>query len=214
MFNDYFLQSLKQNEEPIAIIHKHWTRLAPAVARALAAFIIPSFFLKYILASRTAFYVYLAFVAALVLYLVYSWIVYYFDVFIITDQRVVDIQQTGIFRRTVVEAPMSRIQDVTYNISGFFATLFNYGRVTVRTASESEVAMDAVSEPEEVHEMIVELQKLNQHDKKMTAEELVELISRMKHGNIEEENDDEEGEEPDEDEDEPEDINDDEEDEE
>lgn len=193
MFTDYFLQSLKPEEEAIAVIHKHWTRLMPAIARILVACIIPSFFLKYILASKTASFVYLAFIGVLILYFIYSWVVYYFDVFVITDQRVIDIQQTGIFRRSVVEAPMSRIQDVTYNIAGFFATLFNYGRVTVRTASNSEVTMDSVSNPEEVHEIIVELQKLNHNDKKMSAEELIEFISKMKSGNgeeAEEENED------------------------
>lgn len=180
MFTSYFLQSLKQGEEPVAIIHKHWVRLAPAILRALAAFIIPSFFIKYILSSKTATLVYLVFVVVLFLYILYSWVVFYFDVFIITDQRVIDIQQTGIFRRSVSEAPMSRIQDVTYHVTGFFATLFNYGRVTVRTASNSELQMDDIADPEEIQEMIVELQKLNQGDKKMSAEELVEYISGVR----------------------------------
>lgn len=186
MFTNYFLQSLKPGEEEIAIIHKHWIKLVPAVLRALVAFIIPSLFLKYILASQTASFIYLAFVALLVLYLIYSWVVYYFDVFIISDQRVIDVQQAGIFKRSVAEGQMSRIQDVTYNINGFFATLFNYGQVIVRTASSSEIKMDDIPDPEEVQEIIVELQKLSGNEKKMSAEELVEFVARMRDGDKEE----------------------------
>ncbi len=195
MFNNFFLQSLKEGEEAIAIVHKHWVKLAPAILRAVIAGIIPSFFIKFILSSQTATFIYLAFLGVLVLYVAYSWIVYYFDVFIITDQRVIDIQQTGIFQRSVAEAPMNRIQDVTYAVGGFFATLFNYGKVTVRTASNNELTMKDVSNPEEIQEIIVELQKLHQGDKKLSAEELLAYIANLK--NVQHDQDEDEPEDED-----------------
>jgi uncharacterized membrane protein YdbT with pleckstrin-like domain len=65
-----------------------------------------------------------------------QWISYYFDIIIVTNKRVVDIIQEGLFDRKITEIPLLRVQDVTGEIKGFFQTLFGYGNVVVETAGE------------------------------------------------------------------------------
>lgn len=55
---------------------------------------------------------------------------------IITDQNVTQVQQMGLFNRKVSELTMANIEDVTANTDGVFATLFNFGTITVETAGE------------------------------------------------------------------------------
>ena len=54
-----------------------------------------------------------------------------------TNDRIVDIEQHGLFSRTISEVDLFRIQDVTVDIHGIIATLLNYGNLTVKTASDN-----------------------------------------------------------------------------
>lgn len=63
---------------------------------------------------------------------------FFLDVWVLTDQRMIAIEQRGLFARTVSEFELARVQDVTVEIHGVIPTLFNYGNIIVRTASEHE----------------------------------------------------------------------------
>jgi len=63
---------------------------------------------------------------------------YFLDIWVVTNKRIIDVQQHGLWKRTVAEQPLSRVQDVTSEVSGIFATMFGYGNITVQTASENE----------------------------------------------------------------------------
>lgn len=59
---------------------------------------------------------------------------FYLDLLVVTNDRLVDIKQTGFFSRTVIEVDLYQIQDITSQINGFFPSLFNYGTLTIQTA--------------------------------------------------------------------------------
>lgn len=73
----------------------------------------------------------------IVLYALIVWADYYLDVWIITNQRLIDVEQHGLFSRTISELPMAKIQNVTLEIRGFFATILHFGNLKVETASRS-----------------------------------------------------------------------------
>src|SRR5665213_978570 len=52
-----------------------------------------------------------------------SWIGWHFSVFIITDQRFIQITQKGLFHRAVADLGLSQIQSVNYEVSGLQETL-------------------------------------------------------------------------------------------
>jgi len=62
-----------------------------------------------------------------------SW---YFNVFILTEERVVDIDFDNLLYKNISEAQISMIQDITVSQGGVSQTLFNYGSVYIQTASE------------------------------------------------------------------------------
>lgn len=72
------------------------------------------------------------------LYSFLVWIDYYFDVWIITNERIVNIEQKGLFTRRISELRFSRIQDVTSSVNGLVPTVLNFGDVSVQTASEED----------------------------------------------------------------------------
>ncbi len=65
----------------------------------------------------------------------YSYFVdFYLDMWIITNDRLIDIEQTGLFARTIAEVDLYQIQDVTSDVRGFFPSFFNYGTLSLQTA--------------------------------------------------------------------------------
>ena len=72
------------------------------------------------------------------LFFAYAWVDYYLDLWIITDERIVNIEQLGLFNRVISEQSLLRVQDVTSEVKGIFPTFLDYGHVFVQTAGEKE----------------------------------------------------------------------------
>ncbi|MBI2267939.1 MAG: PH domain-containing protein [Candidatus Blackburnbacteria bacterium] len=70
-------------------------------------------------------------VVAIVLEGALSW---FFNVYMITDERIIDVDFYNLIYREISDAKIDRIQDVTYKMGGVVGTLFNYGDVVIQTA--------------------------------------------------------------------------------
>ncbi len=83
---------------------------------------------------------------------------FYLDIWIVTNDRIVDIEQHNLFHRTITELDLFRIQDVTTEVHGIFPTLFNYGNVTVKTASSNtNIIFKNVPHPNHIREQLIHL---------------------------------------------------------
>lgn len=72
------------------------------------------------------------FVLGLLIFFPY-WIAWYYSVFIVTDQRFIQITQRGLFHRSVVDIGLNQIQMVNYEIAGFHETLMGFGTIMMQT---------------------------------------------------------------------------------
>lgn len=68
-----------------------------------------------------------------VLVLLPSWIGWYFSVFIVTDQRFIQINQKGLFHRAVADLGLAQIQSINYEINGLQETLLGFGTIKMQT---------------------------------------------------------------------------------
>ncbi len=94
----------------------------------------------------------------LVLSLFLIWVFYYLNVQIITDRRIVDIDQVGLFSHTVSELHISNIEDITSETNGILGNLFNYGMVYVQTAASKErFEFDNVPDPGAINRLILDI---------------------------------------------------------
>ena len=59
---------------------------------------------------------------------------YYLDIWIVTTKRIITVDQIGFFKRHIGNVRVDRIQDVTTEVSGLIATLFNIGTIRIKTA--------------------------------------------------------------------------------
>ena len=87
----------------------------------------------------------------------FAFVNYYLDVFVITSERVIRIEQHGPFSRTIAELRLERVQDVTVEQHGILPTLLHYGNVRVQTAGEATAfVFRAIPHPIKVKEVVME----------------------------------------------------------
>jgi hypothetical protein len=83
---------------------------------------------------------------------------YYLSLQIITEMRMVDVDQSSLFGRKVTEIQIENVEEATSHATGFLATIFNYGDVLVQTSgSIAEFEFNSVAHPEQVKKLIMDL---------------------------------------------------------
>lgn len=70
-------------------------------------------------------------------FILINWINDELDIFIITDSRVISIEQISALSRTVTECSLDRVQEVNAHTAGIFQTIFWFWDVHIHTASET-----------------------------------------------------------------------------
>lgn len=142
----------KDDERVISVFHKHWISFIKPIVIFLPFFVISLIILIYQSQLGVGFLMvgFVIFVGALS-YLLYNYLIWNWDVYILTDQRVIDIDQKSLFHKVVSEASLNNIQDTTFETKGMWQTMFNYGKVNILTASSgANIEFEDVNKPEEV----------------------------------------------------------------
>jgi hypothetical protein len=80
---------------------------------------------------------------------------WFFNIYIVTNERIVDIDFYYLLYKNFSQAELNKIQDLSFSSGGVFASLFNYGNVIVQTAGESpNLEFNKVPYPDRVVETI------------------------------------------------------------
>ncbi len=86
------------------------------------------------------------------------WIDHYLDTWILTNEKLIDVEQKSFFHREIATLRLAHIQDVSITTSGVFATLLGFGTIVVQTAAETpEFTMHGIAHPEHAKERILAL---------------------------------------------------------
>jgi hypothetical protein len=95
-----------------------------------------------------------------------QFLLWYFNVYIVTDQRVIDYDFYSLLSKRVAEAKIDRIEDVTYHMDGVLRSVFNFGSVYIQTAAEQR-EFDFIDVPQP--DMVVRLlnQLMGEEDKEV-----------------------------------------------
>ncbi len=159
-------------EKIILVVRQHWyinikwilpallMILAPALLTFLplhalvpARFYFPTIFFWYLITFAFAFEGFL------------SW---WFNVFIITEERIVDIDFLNLLNSKTSDAELDKIQDVSYEIKGLAATFLNFGDLSIQTAGEMpEIELKNAPSPDLIAKV---LQTLRMEEKQEALE--------------------------------------------
>ena len=87
-----------------------------------------------------------------------NFLTWYFNVYIVTDERIIDVDFYNLIYKDISTAEIERIQDVSYRMGGVVRTLFNFGDVFIQTAAEKpNFEFLAVPKPDKVVKLLQDL---------------------------------------------------------
>lgn len=161
---------LELGEHVVIETRKHWflflTELLPYAILAIIPFALPKLLvLAPPVAEYAALFDYSSVVgrATLGVWLLVTWTSawgaftrYFLNAWVLTNHRIVNIKQRRYFSREVSSLFLSRVQDVTTDVSGVIPSLLGIGTIKVQTAAEDvEFVMHGIPRPEQMRDVIL-----------------------------------------------------------
>lgn len=150
------------DEKTLKVIRSHWFTLASEglmllfAAMPLLGLLIISSFSPSVLVSKFLIFMSAVFFLHWWYWLFFIVTMYYLNVWIITDHRIISSQQTGLFRRNVAELYLVKIQDVSVSVEGLFQTFLDFGDLEVQSAAaENKFKLVNIQNPVEIKELIM-----------------------------------------------------------
>ncbi len=178
-FKDFRFHGIGPEENIVKVLHRNWFDIASQYFLVLLAigvffagiYVYPLIFPQFDGTEYNALFLFIenTFLLAIWIYCFLIWVDYYFDIWVITDERIINIEQRGLFLRRVSSAEYEKIQDVTVEVKGFLQTVINFGDVRIQTAGETEnIVFRRISNPYEIKNLIAKIQK-EKKEKKINA---------------------------------------------
>ena len=84
------------------------------------------------------------------------WIGWHYSIFIVTDQRLIQISQKGLFHRSVIDMGLNQIQMVNYQIAGLEQTLLGFGTITMQTFV-GDLVIHCIHHPARIQKKMLEI---------------------------------------------------------
>lgn len=109
-------------------------------------------------AKRWATLIFLMYVELIMLITFIRWLEDELDIIIVTNERVISIDQVSFLHRTISETELSQIQDVKHVAKGLLANVLGFGSLEVQTAAQKIVfEIKDVEKPYEMARCIMDL---------------------------------------------------------
>ena len=164
----FTFQAQRPNEIILLLLRRHFITNLTWILTAIIFSLIPIVFI--VLSSRltllTVIQIPRQFAIILVLfyylilfsYVFVNFITWFYNVFLVTNERVVDVDYSNIVVHNVAETRVRQIEDVHYVQSGFIRALFNFGDIFIQTAGAEKIFEAlAVPKPREAASIIADL---------------------------------------------------------
>ena len=156
---------LAPDEEVVLRCRKHWFVYAIDVFVLFILFVLPYLGFKLTglsesidLEGRTYHLIVFLYTAWFLLLWTYFFVVWtrnYLDQWVLTNKRVISINQVSLFHREVTNSHYEKVQDVTTEVKGVVQTMLGFGDIHIQTAGEDhEIVIDDIPNPNKVKQVI------------------------------------------------------------
>ncbi len=154
-------QTQGDNEVVIVMFRAHPITLLLPLFNGFLLFLLfffANFYIVSFLNVRAILFLNFFFVVVLFNYVWYNLINWFFNVGIVTNNQIVDVDFNVTLYKEVTYTQLSHVEDVTAKSGGYFATLFNFGNLFVQTAgSEINTEFLRIPHPTDAAKIINEL---------------------------------------------------------
>lgn len=159
----------KGYEKIVYVVRRHWVTFLPVIIFFLVLLAIPAGLYWLILNTLNVLLqnpIY--FVATILLASIYYlsvvlffytyFVTFHLDLWVVTNDRLLDVEQKTLFSRTISELDLYQIQDATSEVKGLFPSIFNYGNIILQTAGVvNRFIFRNVPNPNKLREAILNL---------------------------------------------------------
>lgn len=176
-----FFESQHEDEVVILLARRHIITNLGWVALSCLLLFVPFFWGSFPIVSSFNFQVQFGLMVVwylgLLFFILERLLLWYYNIYIITDERIIDIDFFGLLYKNLNIAQIRNIEDVNYSQIGVFSSFFNYGDVVIQTASEqrsievskegSAFTFESVPNPDRVARVLGELieqEELEEHE--------------------------------------------------
>ncbi|MFA6534531.1 MAG: PH domain-containing protein [Patescibacteria group bacterium] len=84
------------------------------------------------------------------------YIAYYFNCLVVTDRRLIDFDQRGIWDRTISEVPLEHVHDLSYRRKGVVESIFNYGLIQYAIPpGRAKIVVKGIKDPQFICQQII-----------------------------------------------------------
>ena len=138
------IRNAKPGEEIQMVMRRHWIMYFFLAGWFLLPIIITGIYLSFFsgitamgISPEVAILLLITMWFFALLFIFVVWLDYELDLFVISNRRVIGIEQTSFLNRTVSECSLIDVQEVNAQTKGIMANILNYGTILINTASES-----------------------------------------------------------------------------
>lgn len=173
----------KSYEHIVCKVRRHYITFIPTIVLFSFLFIIPFIlqwlittlfpnFLEGMVISILSVLFISVYYLSIILFFYTEFISFYLDLLIVTNDRIIHINQHSLFSRTISEMDLYQTQDVISEVKGFFPSLFKYGDLTIQNASAvTKFHSYDVPDPDKLRNIILDLatedRKFHAHEEQM-----------------------------------------------
>jgi len=172
---------LEKGEKILYSVHKHWIEIAkPALEIGFFGFVLPwtLFFIGF--NSRPFFWIAVIWSALAYLHFMRIVIYWYANTWLITNMNVITIEWSGIFSNIATRLGYEDIEGASYEIKGFWGTIFRYGNLVLRVMSGTHAKLENVSRPKKAELALAHFKEQFLNDRNMKdANSLRKLLSNL-----------------------------------
>ena len=150
---------LKAREEVLEVVHGVLTPRLPKFFLLVIWLVAPFFFLFPLWRQGTiGIVIFFLWLLSGFFLLFRQYLMWSRTVFVVTDGRVVDHEQKGLFHRVVTEARYEQIDEVSYHVKGIVPTLFRYGLVRLELhGASADIVVPRVARPAHITDLLNDL---------------------------------------------------------
>lgn len=159
--DEYEFAGQKENEKVILVVRQHpWVFFYTGLIILLIVVIYLILFL-FTKSSWLVSWGTLIIIVAIIYLIIRAWFVWWNKVYILTNDRIIAVDQSGWFARTVSEANLENILFINHEVKGPIKTVFNFGDVHIRASGviEDELVLFNVYNPYDIQQEVVKAQK-------------------------------------------------------
>ncbi len=163
-------ESQDDDEKIVILGRRHFITNLKWLTIACFAIFVPLFWGEFpmikALDVNTSFILSIVWYSALLFYVIQNFVLWFYNVYIVTNERLVDVDFFGLLYKNINVTQIGKLEDVNYSQRGLLAGFFNFGDVVVQTASEqrsddrsekSAFTFDHIANPDLVVKIISEL---------------------------------------------------------